>query len=55
MVKPVITGTTGIVTKDVKKSLETIPGKPSTLLLQKTIIGLLRKSHTILEVLQSAT
>jgi hypothetical protein len=35
---PVITGATGIVTKGLKKNLETIPGKYSIDFLQKTAV-----------------
>jgi hypothetical protein len=35
---PVIIGATGIVTRSLRKNLETIPGKHSTDLLQKTAI-----------------
>ena len=47
---PVIIGATGIVTRSLKKNLETIPGKHSTDSLQKTAI--LGTSHIIWEVLQ---
>jgi hypothetical protein len=39
MITPVITGTTGVVTKGLKKSLEAVTGKPSTYSLQKTTTG----------------
>jgi hypothetical protein len=52
-VMPVITGATGIVTKGLKKYLETIPGKHSVRSLQKTaVLGI---SHIIRKVLQSKT
>jgi hypothetical protein len=38
MIIAVITGATGIVTKDLKKNLEAIPGKYSIDSLQKTAI-----------------
>ena len=50
---PVITGATGIVTRSLKKNLETIPtipGKHSIESLQKTAI--LGTSHIIRKVLQ---
>ena len=47
---PVIIGATGIVTRSLKKNLETIPGKHSIDSLQKTAI--LGTSHTIRKVLQ---
>ena len=47
---PVIIGATGIVTKSLKKNLETIPGKYSIASLQKTAI--LGTSHIIRKVLQ---
>ena len=46
----VILGESGIVTRSLKKNLETIPGKHSIDSLQKTAI--LGTSHTIREVLQ---
>jgi len=46
---PVITGTTGIVTRTLKKNLETMPGKHSIDSLQKTAI--LGTSHIIRKVL----
>jgi hypothetical protein len=52
-ITPVIIGTTGIVTKGLKKYLETIPGKHSIDSLQKT--ALLGTSHIIRKVLQSET
>jgi hypothetical protein len=52
-VTPVIIGATGIVTKGLKKYLETIPGKHSIDSLQKTAI--LRTLHIIRKVLQSET
>jgi hypothetical protein len=48
---PVVIGTTGIVTKGLKKNLEAIPGKHSIDSLQKTAI--LGTSHIIWNVLQS--
>jgi len=50
---PVITGTTGIVTRSLKKNLENIEGKHSINSLQKTAI--LGTSHTIRKVLQCET
>ena len=47
---PVITGATGIVTRSLKKNLETIAGKHSIDSLQKTAI--LGTSHIIRKVLQ---
>ena len=47
---PVIIGATGIVTRSLKKNLETIPGKHSIDSLQKTAI--LGTSHVIRKVLQ---
>ena len=47
---PVIIGATGIVTRSLKKNLETIPGKHSIDSLQKTAI--LGTSHIIRKVLQ---
>ena len=47
---PVINGATGIVTRILKKNLETIPGKNSIDSLQKT--ATLRTSHIIRKVLQ---
>ena len=47
---PVIIGATGIVTRSLKKNLETVPGKHSIDSLQKTAI--LRTSHIIRKVLQ---
>jgi hypothetical protein len=38
LIIPVIIGATGIVTKDLKKNLEAIPGKHSTDSLQKTAV-----------------
>ena len=48
---PVIIGATGIVTRSLKKNLETVPGKHSIDSLQKTAI--LGTSHIIRKVLQS--
>jgi len=50
MIIPVIIGATGIVTKSLRKNLETIPGKHSIDSLQKTAI--LGTSHIIRKVLQ---
>jgi hypothetical protein len=50
---PVIIRTIRIVTKDLKKNLEAIPGKHSVVLLQKTAI--LGTSHIIQKVLQCET
>jgi hypothetical protein len=50
---PVIIGATGIVTKGLRKYLETIPGKHSIDSLQKTAV--LGTSHIIRKVLQSET
>ena len=47
---PVIIGATGIVTRSVRKNLETVPGKPLIASLQKTAI--LGTSHIIWKVLQ---
>jgi len=47
---PVIIGATVIVTRSLKKNLETIPGKYSIDALQKTAI--FGTSHTIRKVLQ---
>jgi hypothetical protein len=52
-IKPVIIGATGIVTKGLKKYLETILGKHSTDSLQKTTV--LGTSHIVRKVLQSET
>ena len=52
-VKPVMTGATGIVTKDFGKNLEAIPGKHSMDSLKK--IAIHRTSHVIQKVLQSET
>ena len=49
-VAPVIIGATGIVTRSLKKNLQTIPGKHSVVSLQKTAI--LGTSHIIRKVLQ---
>jgi hypothetical protein len=53
MIVPVIIGTTGIVTKGLKRGLEAIPGKHSTDSPQKTAV--LRTSHIIWKVMQSET
>jgi hypothetical protein len=50
---PVITGPTGIVTRNLGKNLKAIPGKYSVDLLQKTAIHGI--SHIIRKVLQSET
>jgi hypothetical protein len=50
---PVIIGATGIVTKNLRKNLEAIPGKHSIDSLQKTAV--LGTSHIIRKVLQSET
>jgi hypothetical protein len=50
---PVIIGATGIVSKSLKKYLETIPGQHSIDSLQKTAI--LGTSHIIRKVLQAET
>ena len=47
---PVIIGATGIVTRSLRKNLETVPGKHSIDSLQKT--GILGTAHTIRKVLQ---
>ena len=47
---PVTVGSTGIVTRSLKKNLETVPGKQSIDSLQKTAI--LGTSHVIRKVLQ---
>ena len=49
----VIIGTTGRVTKGLKKNLEAIPGKHSVYALQKTAVQ--GTSHIIRKVLQSET
>jgi fructose-1,6-bisphosphatase/sedoheptulose 1,7-bisphosphatase-like protein len=53
MIIPVVIGATGIVTKDLRKNLEAIPGKHSVDSLQKTAI--LGTSRIIQTVLQSET
>jgi hypothetical protein len=53
MIMPAIIGATGIVTKDLKKNSESIPGKHSIDSLQKT--ATLGTSHTIRKVLQAET
>jgi hypothetical protein len=50
---PVIIAATGIVTRGLKKDLETIPGKHSIDSLQKTAV--LGTSHIIRKVIQSET
>jgi len=50
MIIPVIIGATGIVTRSLRKNLETVPGKHSIDSLQKTVI--LGTSHIIRKVLQ---
>jgi hypothetical protein len=52
-VLPVITEATGIVTRGLKKYLETMPGKHSIDSLQKTAVQ--GTSHIIRKVLQSET
>ena len=47
---PVIIGATGIVTRSLRKNLESVPGKPSIDSLQKTAI--LGTSHIKRKVLQ---
>jgi hypothetical protein len=47
---PVIIGTTGIITRSLRKNLEDVPGKPSIESLQKTAI--LGTSHIIRKVVQ---
>jgi len=53
MIMPVIIGATRIVTKDLKKNSESIPGKHSTDSLQKTAIR--GTSHIVQKVLQAET
>jgi hypothetical protein len=53
MIIPVIIGATGIVTKSLRKNLESIPGKYSIDSIQKTAI--LGTSHIIRKVLQCET
>ena len=48
--EPVIIGATGIVTRSLRKNLETVPGKHSIDSLQKTAI--LGTSHIIQKVMQ---
>ena len=48
---PVIIGATGIITRNLRKNLEAVPGKHSIDSLQKTAI--LGTSHKIRTVLQS--
>jgi len=50
MIVPVIIGATGIVTRSLKKNLETVPGKHSIDSLQKTAV--LGTAHIIWKVLQ---
>ena len=50
---PVITGATGIVTRSLRKNLETVPGKDLIDSLQKTAI--LGTSYMIRKVLQCET
>ena len=50
IIKTVIIGATGIVTRSLRKNLETVPGKHSIDSLQKTVI--LGTSHIIRKVLQ---
>ena len=47
---PVIIGVTGIVTRSLRKNLDTVPGKHSIDSVQKTAV--LGTSHTIRKVLQ---
>ena len=47
---PVIIGATGIVTRSLRKNLDTVPGKHSIDSVQKTAV--LGTSHTIRKVLQ---
>ena len=49
-VVPVITGATGIVTRSLKKNLETVPGKHSIDSVQKTAV--LGTAHIMRKVLQ---
>ena len=49
-ITPVIIGATGIVTRSLRKNLETVPGKDSIDSLQKTAI--LGTSHIIRKVMQ---
>jgi hypothetical protein len=53
MIIPVTTGTTGIVTKGLRKNLEAMTGKHSVDSVQKTVI--LGTSHIIRKVLQCET
>jgi hypothetical protein len=53
MIIPVVSGATGIVTKGLKKNLETTPGKHSINSLQKTAI--FGTSHIIQTILKSET
>jgi hypothetical protein len=53
MVIPVVTGDKEIVTRDLRKNFEALPGKHSIDSLQKTAI--LGTSHIIRKVLQSET
>ena len=53
MIIPRITGATGLVTKGLKKILESMPEKHAIDSLQKT--AMLGTSHTIQKVLQSET
>jgi hypothetical protein len=53
VIMPVVIGATGIVTRDLRKNSEAIPGKHSIDSLQKTAI--LGTSHIIQKLLQSET
>jgi hypothetical protein len=53
MIIPVIIGTTGIVTKGLKRNLDAVPGKHSIDSRQKAAV--LGTSQVIVKVLQSAT
>jgi hypothetical protein len=53
MIISVVTGTTGIVTRGLRKNLEAIPGKHSIDSVQKTAI--LGTSHIMRKALQSET
>jgi hypothetical protein len=50
MIIPLIIGATGIVTRNLRKNLEVVPGKHSIDSLEKTVI--LGTSHIIRKVLQ---
>jgi hypothetical protein len=49
---PIIIGTTGIVTRSLRKNLEAVPGKHSIYSLQKTAIHVLGTSLIIRKVLK---